>query len=62
MEKESNDFKVHIQQNRLTYLPFDNDIFTQNNKRFGRATAKDRPRGQNKGVCQTRPNTDNTTR
>eukprot|EP00253_Pinus_taeda_P028956 PITA_28956 len=35
LEKESNDFKVYIQQNRLTDLPFDNDIFTWNNKGSG---------------------------
>lgn len=35
LEKESNDFKVYIQQNRLTDLPFNNDIFTWNNKRSG---------------------------
>ena len=27
LEKESNDFKVYIQHNRLTDLPFNNDIF-----------------------------------
>lgn len=35
LEKESNEFKVYIQQNRLIDLPFDNDIFTWNNKRYG---------------------------
>lgn len=34
LEKESNDFKVYIQHNRLADLPFDNGIFTWNNKRI----------------------------
>lgn len=35
LEKERNEFKVYIQQNRLTDLPIDNDIFTWNNKISG---------------------------
>ena len=35
LDKESNDFKAYIQHNSLMDLPFDNSIFTWNNKRAG---------------------------
>lgn len=33
LEKQNNDFKAYIQHNSLMDLPFDNDIFSWNNKR-----------------------------